>query len=349
MKANEVKEMLSETDIFSLLEELGADPKMTGTVITSRTICHNPAHTGKHKLVYYPDSKTFHCYTECGTMDIFGLVGKILDLDFGSSFRYVCTKFGISYSNETIGFNDKVDVSFFQKFKKKKDKIVLNKISPKVLDCYYNLYHKVWIEDGISVKTMKKFGIRFNISGNQIVIPHHDKDFNLVGVRSRNLDKDLVDDGKKYMPIYHKGTVLKHPTGGNLYGLCFTKEQIEKYRKVILFESEKSVLQLDTMLPDKSIGVCISGSNLTNYQLEILKGMKIDEVIIALDKEFEKIGDDSERFYAEKIKAGFIDKLSPYFLVSVIWDTENLLDMKDSPTDKGVEVFNELFQKRIFV
>ena len=349
MKANDVREMLSETDIISLLEELGAEPKMTGNAITSRTICHNPAHTGKHKLVYYPETKCFHCYTGCGTIDIFGLVGKVLDLDFYSSFRYVCMKFGISYIDETIGFDDKIDTSFFKKFKKQKETMTLNKLPKGILNSYYHLYHHTWIEEGISIETMKKFGIRFCISNNQIIIPHFDINSNLIGVRARNLNDEEVEAGKKYMPIYHKGVSLKHPTGANLYGLNLTKKHIEKYKTVILFESEKSVMQLDTMFPDKSIGVCISGSSLTTYQLEILKTLDIEEVVIALDKEYEEIGSDEEKFYAQKIKSIFIDKLIPYFKCSVIWDTENLLSLKDSPTDKGKEVFNELFQKRIFI
>src|SRR5699024_8844622 len=171
----------------------------------------------------------------------------------------------------------------------------------------------------------------------------------LVGVRVRNLNKDLVDDGKKYMPAYWKGKLLNHPTGAVLYGLDKNREMIEKYRTVILFESEKAVMQLDTMMPDMSIGLCLSGSSLTQVQLEILKMLDIEEVIIALDKEFEEIGDDDEKFYAEKIKSVFLDKLSPYFKTSVIWDMKKRLDLKDSPTDKGYEPFKALLQERLFV
>jgi hypothetical protein len=77
--------------------------------------------------------------------------------------------------------------------------------------------------------------------------------------------------------------------------------------------------------------------------------LDIDEVIIAMDKEFSEIGSQEEKFYAEKIKNVFIDKLKPYFRISVIWDLNNLLDEKDSPTDKGKEVFKSLFENRIAV
>lgn len=217
------------------------------------------------------------------------------------------------------------------------------------MNIYEDIYYKGWINEGISIETMKKFNIKNSISDQQIIIPHYDEDGRLVGVRCRNLNKDLVNAGKKYMPVFNNGTLLNHPTGSVLYGLNFNKKNIEKYRKIILFESEKSVLQLDSMMPDMSIGVCLSGSNLTDYQVEILKSLQIDEVIIALDKEFEKIGDEEEKYFAKKIEKSIYSKLSAFFKVSVLWDVNQLLEKQMSPTDNGKEVFYKLFTNRIFL
>jgi len=233
------------------------------------------------------------------------------------------------------------------KFINNDEEVDFKPLDKNILNDYYNYYHKSWIDNGISVKTMKKFNIRFNILDNQIVIPHFDKYNNLIGVRARNLNDYMVAEGKKYMPIYHDGKVLKHLTGANLYGLSTNEKNIKSIKKVILFESEKGVMQLDTMWPEASIGICLSGSALTNRQLTILKQYDINEVIIGVDKEFEEIGDDKEKIYAKKIEKIFVDKLKPYFSVSVLWDTKNLLKYKDSPTDEGLEVFNELFKNRI--
>jgi hypothetical protein len=349
LTADKVKEMLSTHDILSLLEEFGAEPKESGNIIIAKTICHNAPHAGKHKLYYYPNKKLFHCYTECGTFDVFGLIGKILNLDFYGSYKYICLKFGISLYDENYQSGDYVDISFFKDFYKEKETINLTIYPSNILNTYYDLYHRAWIDEGISIETMKKFNIKFCIGNNQIIIPHYNIDGKLVGVRARNLNPELVEEGKKYIPVYCKGQLLNHPTGANLFGLNITRKQIEKYHTAILFEAEKSVMQLETMLPDMSIGVCVSGSNLTTYQLEILKQLDIKEVIIALDKEFTEVGSNEEKFYAEKIQSGFINKLLPYFQCSIIWDCNNLLDYKNSPTDKGIEVFQELFKKRIYV
>lgn len=347
MNASKVKDLLTDQDIYNLLEELGAEPEL-GTVINSRTRCHNSAHEGKHKLYYYSDTKTFRCYTGCGSMDIFGLIMKIFDLDFYQAYKYICSKFGIDSSYNSYD-SDVVDTSYFKRFKRKNEIITLNKLDEGILKNYFPIYHESWIKDGISIESMKKYGIKFSIINNQIIIPHRDEKGQLVGIRSRNLNKELVDNGKKYMPVWYRGKSLKHPTGACLYGLDINKEDIEKYKTVIIFESEKSVLQLDTMFPEKSIGVCISGSNLSNHQLELLKKLDISEVVIALDKEFNEVGSEKEKFYAQKIEDTISSRLIPYFTTSVIWDVNNLINEKSSPTDHGRETFSELFNNRIFL
>lgn len=344
MDAHQVKEILNKQDIFDLLSSLDGDPKIVGNLIYSRTICH---HGQKHKLVYFPDAKQFTCFTDCScNFDIFSLVGKIYNLDFASSFKYICGKFNILTDNSFYSA-DQVDTTFIRKFRKKEDQHILEEIPKTLLNSYYNLYHNSWIKDGISMNTMKKFNIMFSIRENKIIIPHFDIDNRLLGIRGRALNQDEIDSGKKYMPVYnHKGGVLKHATGGNLYGVNVNKERIKEVKSVILLESEKGPMQLDSMnfcIP----GLGVSGSTLTFEQVKILQKLGIENVILGLDKEWEN--ENEEKFYKHKIVSAFINKLYPYFRISLLWDSNNLLDLKQSPTDKGTEVFNELFQKRIFI
>lgn len=344
MDAKDVKDILTLDDMVDLLHELNASPIKKGNVIYCRTICHGG---NRRKLIYYDDTKTFSCFTDsCGHgFDVFILVGKVFGMDFTSAFRYVCSKFRIQAGEVGVGTN-RVDTSFIKKFKKK-TLTVIDEINKSVLNSFYKFYHKSWIEDGISVETMKKFDIRYSIMMNKIIIPHYDMDGKLLGVRGRALEQDEIDAGKKYMPIFHKNEVLKHPTGANIYGVNVTKEAIRKYKTIILFESEKGPQQLDTMWPDMSIGGGISGSALSHEQILIMQKLGVEHVVLALDKEWEN--EHEEKFYKKKIASGFIDKLRPYFSVSVLWDNEGLLDLKDAPTDKGKDVFEKLWKNQIHV
>lgn len=350
MDARKVSNMLSERDIWTLLEDLDARPRDMGNVIENETICH---HGDSHKLYYYKDSGNFHCYTGCGSMSVFDLVMKSLDMEFGASFSYIARKFNISNASH---FEDgfaftKVEnpgEKLRQKLKKT-DMPTIETLSESLLDDYYDLFHQSWLDDGIGTQSMRRHNIKFNILNNQIVIPHRNSDNKLIGIRGRNLDITAVTEGKKYMPILNGNKLLKHPTGANLYGLSQNRASIELHKKCILFESEKSVLQLDTMLPDFSIGLCISGGSLTMHQLELLKELDIDEVVIAMDKEYDEIGTDEEVFHAQRIRKVFQKKLAPFFRVSVLWDMKNLLNKKDSPSDRGLEVFQELYTNRIYL
>lgn len=350
MKASKVLDMLSDRDIFDLLQTIGAEPISKGNVYECKTVCHGG---NSHKLIFYRDSKKFHCYTNCGQMSIFDLVAKRFDLSFIDALKYIIKKYNINNTEHfDEGFTfEKIEnpgVVLDEKLKELETP-VFNILNNNILSDFYNFYHKSWIDEGISIKTMKKYNIRYSILDNQIIIPHYDEYGRLIGIRCRNLNKKLVDEGKKYMPIFYDGEVLKHLTGANLYGLDKNKEKINEIGACILFESEKSVQQLDTMFPNASIGLCVSGSNLTNYQLQILKKLNINEVIIGLDKEFDEIGSEEEIFYADKIKEVFYKKLSPFFKVSVLWDRDNLLEKKDSPTDKGPDKFKSLLKNRIFI
>lgn len=352
MDANEFKQALSVNDIYSLLESINAEPFISPSnknIINCKTICHDG---DGHNLRYYADTFSFHCYSHCGTLSIYDLISKVYDIQFFDSFKFVLSYFNYSISDMNItksSYVDENDMSFFNRWEKDKEHQYLSSIDKSVLNTYYNQYYKGWIDEGISIQSMVKFNIKHNLKDKQIIIPHYDEFDNLVGVRCRNLDKELVNEGKKYMPVYINNQLMNHPTGSVLYGLNFNKDDINKIKKVILFESEKAVLQLDTMMPNMSIGVCLSGSNLTNNQVNILNSLNVNEVIIALDKEFDDIGTVEEEFYASKIQSSIVNKITSFFNVSIIWDLENDLETKMSPTDAGPAVFKKLLNNRILL
>ena len=349
MNANNIKKNISENDIFSFLQDLGGEPYKQGNSIISRTICHNPPHNGSHKLYYDIDRKFFHCFTECScSYDIFSLIEQVKGMDFKESLKYTKEYFGYSSDSSSVDYSEQIDMSFFNTFNKKTEFKKLPSYNEKVLRVFDDKYHVSWVKDYISPDIMKKYNIKLDILKQRIIIPHYDIDDRLVGIRVRNLDEDMVERGMKYVPLFtSKTTNYRHMTGSNLYGLNVTKNNIEAVKKVVLFEGEKSVLALDTFYGGKGIGVGVSGANLSEYQRHILNKLDIEEVVIAFDKEFYKIGDSLEKFYAEKIEKTIINKLKASYNVSVIWDTKDLLDYKDSPTDKGKDVWLELWDNRI--
>lgn len=107
---------------------------------------------------------------------------------------------------------------------------------------------------------------------------------------------------------------------------------------------EKSVLQMEGFNQD-NCAVAVCGSHFNKYQLNILmKECHPKEIIICFDKE-ELPGEET---YFYKIY-NTCKKYLKYCNFSFIYDREKLLDLKDSPTDKGELIFNKLKSRRVIV
>lgn len=346
MDAKALKEMLSEDDIFRLLDYLEGDPRKVNNYITSKTICHGG---NSRKLVYYDNKKLFTCMTKCNeTFDVMTLIEKVLGYDFWTSIMWLCDFFGIKKDIQVVERNKAHD---FLNLFTKQDTIIpeLREIDDNILkEAFYEMYYQGWIDEGITIKTMKRFGIMYSIIGNCIVIPHRDMQGRLVGIRKRNLDKIWIDHQGKYMPMWINNELMNHPTKAILYGLYENLEEIKKYKTVIIFEAEKSVMQLASFEGFPSIGVAVCGSSFSDIQVEILKSIGVENIIFAFDKEFEEVGSVDEEIQIEKINV-FIAKTHLFFNVSIIHDKSNLLALKNSPTDRGETIFLKLFEERIMI
>lgn len=356
MDAKEIKSKLTLEQIVEILEELGAEPRQSSNLneIWCKTICHN-GHS--HKLYLYKDTLNLHCYTNCGSMDIFQVIQNVLDCSFAQAINYIKDKFGYHNSTFHYGFETTVntkDIDIIDALLNKKQVIKNEEWKPfktideSILGGYYDFYHKSFYEDGISPAVLSKFEIKYDILNYRVIIPHRDKDGKLVAIRCRNLDEELVKNGRKYMPITHNGKLLSAPTTQYFYGLYQNEENIRLCKRVILVESEKAVMQYETMFPKGNIALALSSSHLSNFQIDILKDLGVEEVIIALDKEYEQAGTEEERLYENKLRKTIGNRLD-FCTVSLMWDIKGLLDKKDSPLDKGKDVFLDLFVNRKYL
>jgi len=350
MDAKEIRDNLTDEQIIQIYQLLGGKEYKydNNNNLLLTTICHGG---DSLKLYYYTENKTFHCFTHCSeSFDIFELIQKVFGYSFIQSVNYVANLFGIK-NNKRNGFitNYLIDdwhvINKYDKIKTHSAQKSLKVYNANILNFYSDYYHQSWIDDGITVESMEKYKIKFDIANNRIIIPHFDIEGNLIGIRCRNLKSDELEAGRKYMPVYIQGNEYKHPLALNLYGFHHNKETIKRTKKIMLFEAEKSVLQADTMFPDNNFTCAVCGSSISNYQRDIILSSGVREVFIAFDKEFEDSESDEANKYAEKIKR-IAAKFAPYITTYVLWDDMNLLDFKDSPSDKGKETLLELMKNK---
>lgn len=112
---------------------------------------------------------------------------------------------------------------------------------------------------------------------------------------------------------------------------------------------EKSCLKYASYFgKDADISVACCGSNLINYQVKLLLSLGVKEIIIALDKQFQEIGDQEWQKWVIKLKTIY-NKYGNYVNISYMFDKTGLLGYKDSPIDCGKNKFIELFKNRIII
>lgn len=356
MTAQELKDKLTEDDIRDLLtRDMGAiisyeDDDMW----ISDTICH---HGTKPKLYYYKDSMNFHCYTECGQLDILGVVMGFKgyeESELRKAINWICIKLNIDNCEYGFGKQEQIsDWEFIRDYKRQSKRTLNTKplihYDENILKIFRNWYTEDWIKEGISIETMDNYNIMYSPWQQKIIIPHFDINNKLVGVRGRSQIEEEIEVFGKYSPFKVGKKFYNHALGQNLYGLNQNINAIQRKRKIMLVEAEKSVLQSDTMFGEDNFTVALCGNNLTSYQKGIILMLGVREVIIALDKQYETLDSEECKKWAKQIKNKIIDKLSPYLVVTVLWDTNDLLNYKDSPTDKGKEILMKLLDNKIYV
>lgn len=361
-----IKSQLTEQQVFTIFEEFGAEPILQNNCIIGRTICHNPRGEGSFKLYYYFNSHMCHCYTggcDESSFDIFELVIKVkrnqenIDYNLYDAVKWIVNRF--HFSGELIDNSKKENKEDWNCFKKydeineieyNKTKIILPEYDSKILERFnYDIKIKPWIDEGISEEVLKIAKIGYYPGGNQITIPHYDKDNRFIGLRGRTLSKNEMELFGKYRPIKVNQVLYNHPLSANLYGLNLSKNNIKTLEKAIVLEGEKSVLQYLTYVgKDANISVACCGSNLSNYQVDLLLEAGAKEIIVAFDRQFENLNTDESKIWIKKLTS-LHKKYHNEVNISFIFDKNKITPYKASPTDCGLDVFMKLYKERIIL
>lgn len=339
---------LTEDDIKKILDKLDIPWVDKGSYLLMPTYCHNhKTEEASLKLYYYKDNKLFMCYTNCQGMNIFRFLKNYytaqgIDYDWYNDIYLLITDTATFQKNEGLDLPKYKSVR--ENYENKKKEVILPSYNEGILDCFVKAYPVEWLKDNISKPAMDKFGIRYSISQNKIIIPHRDVNGRLVGVRCRILNEWELENFGKYMPIQVENVWYKHQLMFNLYGLYENLDNIRRTGIVYIAEGEKSCLQAESFnMPNCVVATC--GNKLNKFQLNLLlKYAQPREVVICYDQE-ELPGKND---YFNKLY-NICNKYKEYCNMSFIYDRQKLLKLKQSPFDCGEEIFKKLLEKRVKV
>ena len=241
---------------------------------------------------------------------------------------------------EFAGYDGEIDIphqkmaatitcrQFLSKQQQKKASVA-TKLTNSVFDKFEKNNNKylVWLNDGISLSSLEKFQVMYDPFTNRLVYPIRSVEGDIVNIGGRALDVDWKERGeRKYTYFYKWGTI------DTIYGISENMQSILSSKEVIIFEGCKSVLLADTWGIHNTAAILTS--HLSGNQFKILIKLGCD-VVFALDKDVDILQDKN------------IKKLKQYVNVFYLKDTSGLLDSKDAPVDKGVEVFQKLLNNKV--
>lgn len=282
----------------------------------------------------------FYSYSRQGDFDdnsdLITLVEYIKKLSFVYSIKYLhrILDLPFEFKKQKEKPKEKYDpLSVFKKVLRSNRRVVnvddIKVLEDELLNDFVPMLHIDWLREGIMPWARDKFNIAYSYKRKRIVIPiYHWMTKELVGFNMRTTVSNYKEFGiPKYWitPTYQKSN--------NLYGLAQNYDSIISKRIAAVFESEKSTLKRFSVGDDTCVS--LQGKTISDEQVRILIGLN-SEIVLALDKDV----DISEvRFICEKFY-----HIRP---VSYIYDKWDLLDEKDSPTDKGNKIYQFLFKHRI--
>lgn len=273
--------------------------------------------------------------------DIFSLVSYIhhnkrgkeeYDKDLYESKKLICETLGWNEYLEDGSYQTRVDyvapLKALLKDKRRKIEIIPNPILPdEVLNEFLPYPSYDWIQEGISYKTQKMYGIGFDLESKRITMPMRNRFGQLVGVKGRILKDE--DDERKYLYLY------KFNNRYEWFNFHFAHPYILMEKRVYIYEAEKSCMKAFEHGIYNTLA--IGASEIAPEQVQIVKSLGLDiEIVLCYDKgiSLDEIKESAKLFEGRKVFA--------------MYDTDDILNGKDSPIDNGIEVWNKMVEEYTF-
>lgn len=241
--------------------------------------------------------------------------------------------------------------SWLKDVKKKRNKINWEDVKPnhvideKIVNQYVMNPWYDWIVEGISWETQNEFEVGYDLWTDRVVTMIRNKNGELIGVKGRYVgnNEDILDK-KKYLYLHRMNKSVE------LYNLHRALPYILKHKKVLVWEGYKSVMKCHDM--GLYNAVSIEGDDISPVQVSLLKELGIDvEIILCFDKDKMLPEIDKETGEVVSVIPPAIleqaKQITNRTVYAVIDREDPLLDEKDSPIDKGKEVFTKLYKEKI--
>lgn len=201
-----------------------------------------------------------------------------------------------------------------------------------ILKEYGNTTCLLWLKDGISLSTQRKWGIGYDVQSQRITMPIRTSTGEIMAVKGR-----LNGEPEEFEPKYLY--LVQGPMSQTLFGYSENYSSLYE-NEIFVVESEKSVLKLDSWGYNNV--VALGSNSLSITQCKLLMSLNPKCVTFLLDK--------SLPFENTKKNAELLKTFCTMRQVKIKywnWEDNITLDVKAAPCDDTKEEFEYILQNEI--
>lgn len=309
---------------------------------------------GSPKLYFFKDTKVYCGFTSGASYDIISLTQRRLSLlkqpsSFIDAINFILSVTGkeidsVQRLTKTHVYDWQTDLEKFIRFRR--TGTTLNTYDDTILSQLGQSIPQTWLDEGISEDTLIKYQIGYYERLNATTIPCRDKQGNLIGIRCRHWQPNEIEQGK-YRPLLLLDgvTSFKFPTNEVFFGINYNWPEIERTGKVMLVESEKAVMKLDTIYKEHNVALGMFGNNLGLKRRNELIKLGVNHVVYVPDNDWIGLGDEAYQEWEDKVLR-FCKQFDGYAKVEIVWDNLGLLGAKENATDKDEDTWWKLYEAR---
>ena len=275
------------------------------------------------------------CFSTGTFGNLYTILQDKLDINFPQSLKFICTALGLDYSYEPKKINYPFG-GYYKNIRKYDGSYIVNleTYDESILNKYERKCNRMFLDDGISLKTQIKYNVSYDYITDRIAVPWRNINGEIIGIMGRKNIRDWED--YKWIPIipFQKSQVV--------FGYYENYNSIQEKKTIFIGESEKFPMQLDSM--GNKMGLATGRNYLSDVQVKYIKSLYANNIILCYD---EGIEEDMLIKQAEKLvyKNNFFNNKVGY-----IYDRNNKIlenGSKNSPSDMGKEKFKELLKNHI--
>ena len=162
----------------------------------------------------------------------------------------------------------------YDKISRSNGEIEVTTYLEEILEQYGNTPNTLWLKDGISLSTQRKWGIGYDVLSQRITMPIRTSTGEIMAIKGR-----LNGEPEEFEPKYLY--IINGPMSQTLFGYSENYSSLYE-NEILVVESEKSVLKMDSWGYHNV--VALGSNSLSTTQAKLLMSLNPKRVTFLLDK-----------------------------------------------------------------